>query len=69
MPQPLGIGIGIHYAAMPAFELYRKLGYRPDDYPHAERIGRETVSLPLFPSMTDADVDRVCTALRTVAKI
>jgi dTDP-4-amino-4,6-dideoxygalactose transaminase len=65
----LGIGIGIHYAAMPAFELYRKLGYRPDDYPHAERIGRETVSLPLFPSMTDADVDRVCTALRTVAKI
>ena len=33
-------------------------------YPRATRIGRETVSLPLFPAMTDADVDRVCVALR-----
>ncbi|HZF15398.1 MAG TPA: DegT/DnrJ/EryC1/StrS aminotransferase family protein [Steroidobacteraceae bacterium] len=64
----LGIGIGIHYDAIPAFELYRKLGYRPDDYPRAARIGRETVSLPLFPAMTDADVDRVCDALRAVAR-
>jgi len=65
----LGIGIGIHYPSIPAFELYRKLGYRPDDYPRAIRVGREIVSLPLFPSMTDADVDRVCEALRTVAKV
>jgi hypothetical protein len=61
-----GIGIGIHYSAIPEFELYRKLGYRSELYPQAARIGRETVSLPLFPAMTDADVDRVCATLRRV---
>lgn len=64
----LGIGIGIHYGCIPAFEYYRSLGYRPEDYPNAARIGRETVSLPLFPAMQDADVDRVCDALRAVAR-
>ena len=34
------------------------------DYdPHAERIGRETVTLPLFPAMQDDDVERVCAAV------
>lgn len=64
----LGIGIGVHYECMPSFKLYRDLGYRAEDYPNAARIGRETVSLPLFPAMTDADVDRVCDALRAVAR-
>ena len=36
------------------------------DFPNAERIGRETVTLPLFPAMELADVDRVCAAAREV---
>lgn len=63
-----GIGIGVHYSSMPSFELYRKLGYDHRAYPNADRIGRETVSLPLFPAMTDLDVDRVCDTLRRLAK-
>jgi len=44
---------------------YRERGYQADrDYPVAARVGRETVTLPLFPAMNDADVSRVCTALR-----
>jgi len=58
-----GIGTGVHYPAMHLFTLYRTLGFRPGDFPHAERIGRSTVSLPMFPAMQDADVDRVCAAL------
>ncbi len=61
-----GIGIGIHYSAIPDFEFYRKLGYRSELYPRAARIGREIISLPLFPAMTDADVERVCATLRAV---
>ncbi len=57
------IGVGIHYPALHLFSLYRQLGYREGDFPHAERIGRETVTLPLFPAMEFADVDRVCQAL------
>lgn len=61
-----GIGIGIHYPCIPGLTYYRMLGYRPEDYPNAARIGRETVTLPLFPAMQDADVSRVCHALREV---
>lgn len=61
-----GIGVGVHYPAMHLFGLYRKLGYNPGDFPQAERIGGATVTLPLFPGMADADVDRVCTAVEQV---
>ena len=61
-----GIGVGVHYPAMHLFGLYRKLGYNPGDFPHAERIGSATVTLPLFPGMADADVDRVCTAVAEI---
>ena len=63
-----GIGIGVHYPAIHLFSLYRSLGWREGQYPHAERIGRSIVTLPLFPVMTDADVDRVCEACRDVIR-
>lgn len=55
-----GIGIGVSYEAPHLATLYRKLGYGEGDFPNAERIGRETVTLPLFPAMNLADVERVC---------
>ncbi|MCA9455957.1 MAG: DegT/DnrJ/EryC1/StrS aminotransferase family protein [Nitrospira sp.] len=58
-----GISIGIHYPAIPGFSLYQSFGYRVTEFPNAQRIGRETVTLPLFPAMTQADVERVCSAL------
>ncbi|HUA77416.1 MAG TPA: DegT/DnrJ/EryC1/StrS aminotransferase family protein [Acetobacteraceae bacterium] len=61
-----GIGIGVHYPCIPGLTYYRKQGYRPEDTPVAARIGRETVTLPLFPAMQDEDVARVCRALREV---
>jgi dTDP-4-amino-4,6-dideoxygalactose transaminase len=62
------IGVGIHYPALHLFSLYRRLGYREGDFPNAERIGRETVTLPLFPAMELADVDRVCLAVKEVLR-
>lgn len=58
-----GIGIGVHYPALHLFSLYRALGFKSGDFPHAERIGATTVTLPLFPSMQDRDIERVCSAL------
>jgi hypothetical protein len=63
-----GIGIGVHYPAMHQFTLYRKLGYREGDFPQAERVGRQTVTLPLFPAMRDGDIERVCNTLGDVLK-
>jgi dTDP-4-amino-4,6-dideoxygalactose transaminase len=61
-----GIGIGVHYPAMHLFKLYRRLGWREGQFPHAERIGRQIATLPLFPRMSDSDVDRVCAAAKKV---
>jgi dTDP-4-amino-4,6-dideoxygalactose transaminase len=57
-----GIGIGVHYPAIHLFAAYRALGYREGQFPNAERVGRETVTLPLFPRMSLDDVDRVVEA-------
>jgi dTDP-4-amino-4,6-dideoxygalactose transaminase len=57
-----GIGVGVHYPAIHLFAAYRALGYREGQFPNAERIGRETVTLPLFPAMQPSDVDRVVAA-------
>jgi dTDP-4-amino-4,6-dideoxygalactose transaminase len=62
------IGVGVHYPAMHLFTLYRGLGFKEDDFPNAEKIGREIITLPLFPAMTLADVERVCVAVKEVLR-
>lgn len=61
-----GIGVGISYEAAHLTTLGRRFGYREGQLPNAERIGRETVTLPLFADMTEADVERVCAAVAEV---
>lgn len=61
-----GIGTGLSYEAAHLTTLFRRRGHRPGDLPQTERIARETVTLPLFPAMTRADVQRVCQAVAEV---
>jgi dTDP-4-amino-4,6-dideoxygalactose transaminase len=63
-----GIGVGVHYPAIHLFTAYRALGYREGQFPNAERIGRETVTLPLFPAMELADVERVVAAATAIIR-
>ena len=58
------VGVGVHYPAIHLFTLYRGLGFKEGDFPHAEKVGRETVTLPLFPAMELGDVERVCLAVK-----
>ncbi len=48
---------------MPA---YAHLGYREGDFPEAERAAREIFSLPMYPTLGEADQDTVCRALGEV---
>lgn len=64
----VGIGTGVHYPALHLFTYYRSLGWRDGMLPHAERIGRAILTLPLFPEMSDTDPERVCSALAAVCK-
>ena len=61
-----GIGTGVHYPAMHLFALYRRLGFKPGDFPVAEYLGRNILTLPLFPAMQDADVTRAAGTLMRV---
>ncbi|WP_454766365.1 DegT/DnrJ/EryC1/StrS family aminotransferase [Cupriavidus campinensis] len=63
-----GIGTGVHYPPIHLFTYYRSLGWREGMLPHAERIGRGIVTLPLFPAMHAADVERVCATLSETCK-
>jgi len=66
--QEMGIGTGAHYPPIHLFALYRRLGWKEGDFPHAEKIGRSILTLPLFPAMTRADVTRVGSALNVVLR-
>ena len=60
-----GIATGVHYPAVHLFSCYRRLGWRDGQLPVAERIARAILTLPLFPAMVAADVERVCQQLAT----
>jgi dTDP-4-amino-4,6-dideoxygalactose transaminase len=60
------IGLGFHYAAIHLFTLYRKRGFKEGMFPVAERVCRQIVTLPLFPSMHESDVERVVGAVRGI---
>jgi len=61
-----GIGSGVHYPAIHLFTLYRERGFKAGMFPHAERFGASTVTLPLFTQMTEADVARMCSAVNEI---
>lgn len=60
------IGIGYHYPPIHLFTLYREHGFLEGMFPVAERVGRRIVSLPMFASMEEADVERVVDAVKSV---
>lgn len=60
-----GIGTLIHYPVPPHLQpAYAELGYGPGDFPIAEAIHREVLSLPLWPGMSEAQVEQLIAALR-----
>jgi dTDP-4-amino-4,6-dideoxygalactose transaminase len=61
------IGTGVHYLSIPEHPYYQqRFGWQPKQWPRAMKLGRETVSLPLSPAMSDEDVERVIHAVRSI---
>jgi perosamine synthetase len=59
-----GIGTSVHFIPLHLHPHYqRRYGYRPGDFPVAESIFQRSISLPIWPGMTEAQVDRVAATL------
>lgn len=61
------IGASVHYLPLHMHPWYRDTyGYRPGDFPVAARLYETIVSLPLYPKMTDADIEYVTDTVRRI---
>ena len=58
-----GIGVQVNYIPVYWHPVYEKLGYRRGMCPNAEAFYAEELSLPLFPDLTDSQVDEVIAAV------
>jgi dTDP-4-amino-4,6-dideoxygalactose transaminase len=47
---------------------YASLGYKKGDFPVSERSANECLSLPIYPEMTDAQIERVATVIKEFFK-
>lgn len=62
----MGIGTGVHYRPLHLEPGFHFLGYKPGDFPMAEKIGAETLSLPITAAMTVDDAKRVIDAVQRI---
>jgi dTDP-4-amino-4,6-dideoxygalactose transaminase len=60
-----GIDTGVYYPLpLHLQEAYRSLGYRPGDFPVAERVSQEVLSIPIHPELSNQQIDYVATEIR-----
>lgn len=59
-----GIAVNLHYSPVHLQPYYRELGFRDGYCPEAEAHGREAITLPLYPTLSERDQDTVIAALR-----
>jgi len=60
-----GVGCAIHYPIpLHLQKAYASLGHKPGDFPVAEKAARECLSLPIYPELTDAQIQRVAEVIR-----
>jgi dTDP-4-amino-4,6-dideoxygalactose transaminase len=60
-----GISTALHYPLpLHLQKCYAQLGYQAGDFPHSEKAGNECLSLPIYPELTDAQVQRVAAVIK-----
>jgi len=64
-----GIGASVHFIPLHLHPYYRdEFGYRPADFPNASAAFEQIVSLPIYPGMTQSDVEKVIGAVTTITR-
>jgi len=63
-----GIGVNVHYIPIHLQPHYRRLGFKAGQFPNAEAYYSQALSLPLFPQMSETQMDTVVNALGEVLR-
>lgn len=64
-----GIGTSVHYKPLHKMTYYRETyGLKSEDYLNAERIWQGCLSLPIYPTLTEEELEYICTTLQTILK-
>jgi dTDP-4-amino-4,6-dideoxygalactose transaminase len=58
-----GIGVSVHFIPLHLHPLYQRMGYRVGQFPNAERAYAGAISLPIWPGMTELQLERVVAAV------
>jgi dTDP-4-amino-4,6-dideoxygalactose transaminase len=68
--QERGIGVAVNYRAVHLLKYYREtFGFTRGMFPEAERIGDSTLTLPLYPKLSDAEIDYVTDTVKAVTAL
>lgn len=63
-----GIGVNLHYIPVHTQPYYKKMGFKPGDFPESEKYYQEAISLPMFHTMSDEQQAEVVRVLEKVLK-
>lgn len=67
--QKAGIGVQVHYMPLHMHPFYeKKFGYKKGDFLNAEKYYEGAISLPLYPKMSDADINKVIKTVKNILK-
>ena len=64
-----GIGVNLHYIPVHTQPYYQRMGFKAGDLPEAERYYAESISLPMYQTLSDEQQDKVVSALRTALSL
>ena len=57
------VSVNVHFIPMPMLTLFKNLGYKIEDYPQAYQNYSQEISLPIYPQLTDEQVDFICESI------
>ena len=66
--QGRGVSTNVHYKPLPLLTAYKNLGFNIEDYPNAYNLFKNEISLPLYPSLTDEEVEYIIDSLLEILK-
>lgn len=61
-----GVGVNLHYIPVHLQPFYRNLGFKPGDFPEAEKYYSGAITLPIFPRMTQDELNFVIAQVRKI---